>query len=241
MCFGSLNDIAAFSTAIYQVNPILYLIYFLVKNLVRFATWFYYARVTVTGERHHRSKNPCILVSNHPSTLLDPLNVAIKVSAEVKFLANASLFKNPVADWLLRQLYCIPIERYQDTGGKPLNNAESFEQASNFLSKKGCLYVAPEGSSFVERKLRKIKTGTARIAFDAEKRNNWQLGLTILPIGLEYSDPTKFRSELVVQFGKPIRVADFREDYEADPVNGVYCLTEAIGFVRLASSSGQRG
>lgn len=229
LCFRFVNDIAAFSSTINFVNPILYLLYYFFKYLVHFATKVYYARVTVTGERHHRSRNPCILVSNHPSTLLDPLNVATKVDAEINFLANAGLFRNPVAGWLLRQLYCIPVERYQDTGGKPLNNADSFEQASKFLSQNGCLYVAPEGSSFVERKLRKIKTGTARIAFDAEKRNNWQLGLTIQPIGLEYSDPTKFRSELVVLFGKPIRVADFREDYQADPINGVHCLTEAIG------------
>lgn len=211
------------------MNPILYILYYFFKYLVRFATWVYYAKVTVTGEPHHRSRNPCIIVSNHPSTMLDPLNVAIRVNAEIKFLANASLFRNPVASWLLRKLYCIPVERYQDTGGKPLDNAASFEQATKHLAGNGCLYIAPEGSSFVERRLRKIKTGAARIAFDAEKRNNWQLGLTILPVGLNYTDPTKFRSELLVVFGNPIRVADFRELYEADPVNAVYCLTEAIG------------
>ncbi len=161
--------------------------------------------------------------------MLDPLNVAIRVNAEINFLANASLFKYPVAGWLLRKLYCIPVERHQDTDGKPLNNAASFDQATKFLSGGGCLYVAPEGSSFVERRLRKIKTGTARIAFAAEVANNWSLGLTILPVGLNYSDPTKFRSELLTIFGEPIRVADFREDYDADPVNAVYCLSEAIG------------
>lgn len=211
------------------MNPILYILYYFFKWLVRFTTWVFYRKITVIGERHHHSRNPCILVSNHPGTMLDPLNVAIRVNAEIKFLANASLFRNPVAGWLLRQLYCIPIERYQDTGGKPLDNAASFDQATKHLTGKGCLYVAPEGSSFVERRLRKLKTGTARIAFDAEKRNNWQLGLTILPTGLNYTDPTKFRSELLVVFGNPIRVADFREMHEADPVNAVYCLTEAIG------------
>ena len=211
------------------MNPILYVLYYFFKYFIRFATWVYYDKVTIIGERHHRSRNPCILVSNHPSTLLDPLNVAIRVNAEINFLANASLFKYPVAGWLLRKLYCIPVERHQDTDGKPLNNVAAFKQSSKFLAGGGCLYVAPEGSSFVERRLRKVKTGTARIAFDAESRNGWSLGLTILPVGLNYSDPTKFRSELVTFFGTPIPVADFREAHEADPVNAVYCLTEAIG------------
>ncbi len=222
------NDIAAFYGKTSYLNPILYILYYFFKYFIRLCTWVYYAKITVTGEPHHRSRNPCILVSNHPSTLLDPLNVAIRVNAEINFLANASLFKYAITEWLLRRLYCIPVERYQDTGGKPLNNVDSFKQATEFLSGGGCLYVAPEGTSFVERRLRKLKTGTARIAFAAESTNNFQLGLTILPIGLNYSDPTKFRSELVTVFGNPIRVADFREDYLADPVNAVNCLTEAM-------------
>ncbi len=211
------------------MNPILYVLYYFFKWLIQLATWVYYAKITVAGERHHRSRNPCILVSNHPSTMLDPLNVAIRVHAEIYFLANASLFRNPVAAWLLRKLYCIPIERYQDTGGKPLDNADSFEQATKFLSGGGCLYVAPEGSSFVERRLRKLKTGTARIAFSAESSNDFRLGLTILPVGLNYSDPTRFRSKLLVVFGEPIRVADFRKDWEPDPAEGVRSLTEEMG------------
>jgi hypothetical protein len=116
----------------------------------------------------------------------------------------------------------------QDTGGKPLDNAASFEQSSRHLAGGGCLYVAPEGSSFVERRLRKFKTGTARIAFDAESRNGFRLSLTILPVGLNYSDPTKFRSELFKVFGSPIRVADFQKDWEADEMEAVRTLTERV-------------
>lgn len=211
------------------MNPILYTIYYLLKWTVRFATWIYYQKITVVGRRHERSRNPCIIVSNHPSTLLDPLNVAVEVDAEIYFLANASLFRNPFFGWLLRKLYCIPIERYQDTGGKPLDNAASFEQAENHLIKGGCIYVAPEGSSYVERRLRKIKTGTARIALAAMQRSNWTANISVLPIGLNYSDPTRFRSHLLTIFGEYIPLSKFKEDYEADPVNAVYCLTEAIG------------
>ncbi len=211
------------------MNPILYVIYYLLKWTVHFATWAFYRKITVTGHRHDRSHNPCVLVSNHPSTLLDPLNVAVKADAEIFFLANASLFRNPFFGWLLRKLYCIPIERYQDTGGKPLDNAASFEQAENHLMEGGCIYVAPEGSSYVERRLRKMKTGTARIALAAMQRSGWTANINVQPIGLNYSDPTRFRSELLTIFGEYIPVAKFREDYEADPVNGVYCLTESIG------------
>ncbi len=175
-----------------------------------------------------RFENPCIVVSNHPSTLLDPLNAAIEIKTEVHFLANASLFKTPFTNWFFNTFYCIPVERYEDTGGKPLNNAASFEKSTQHLAKGGCLYVAPEGTSYVFRRLRKVKTGTARIALAAESRHNFQLGLSILPIGLNYSDPTKFRSELLTIIGEPIPVADFKDDWERDEVEAVQNLTARV-------------
>jgi hypothetical protein len=143
----------------------------------------------------------------------------------VFFLANAGLFRHPVSNWLLTRLFCIPVERRQDTGGKPLDNRTTFAKAIEHLEKGGCLYIAPEGSSFVERRLRKMKTGTARIALASESENDWNLGLTILPVGLNYSDPVKFRSHLLTIFGEPVRAADFREDWEKDEVDAVRKLT----------------
>ena len=76
---------------------------------------------------------------------MDPFNVVARSKRVVYFLANASLFKHPVADRLLRTLYCIRVERVQDVSDRPLQNEKAFEQSINFLGKGGCLYVAPEG------------------------------------------------------------------------------------------------
>ncbi|MCU0347575.1 MAG: 1-acyl-sn-glycerol-3-phosphate acyltransferase [Saprospiraceae bacterium] len=207
------------------MNPLLFLFYYFLHGLIQLATWVYYSKITVVG-KSIRTK-PTIFVSNHPSTMLDPLNVAISVRQKITFLANAGMFRNPVAAWLLRKLYCIPVERAQDTGGKPVNNAASFEQVNTFLAKqRGCLYVAPEGSSYVERRLRKLKTGTARMALSAETSSGWSLGLNIQPVGLNYEDPTRFRRAFIKVFGPPIRVADYRLMNESDPTAAVRCLTE---------------
>ncbi len=160
--------------------------------------------------------------------MLDPLNAAEEIQTEVFFLANASLFKNPIAGWILRKLYCIPIERHKDTGGKPLDNQASFEQAIEHLAKGGCLYIAPEGVSVVERRLRKMKTGTARIALATESKHHFKLGLSILPVGLNYSDPTQFRSHLLTILGEPIQVADFQNDWEQDEMEAVRKLTDHV-------------
>ncbi len=76
--------------------------------------------------------------------------------------------------------------------------------------------------------MQKIKTGTARIALGAEAQNNFELGVQILTIGINYSDAPTFRSDVWVNVDEPIRVADFKEAYEKDQFEAVRALTEVI-------------
>ncbi|MEY3051888.1 MAG: hypothetical protein RLY31_1673 [Bacteroidota bacterium] len=211
-------------------TALLSLIYFLFKWLVRLTLRWFYSRTTVVGTAAgtHSADPPCIVVTNHPSTLLDPLNTAVRLDFPVHFLANASLFRNRFANWFFNTFFCIPIERYQDTGGRPLNNTASFRRAIEHLARKGSLYIAPEGTSYIDRRLRKIKTGTARIALEAEQSAQFGLGLTILPIGLNYTDPTAFRSEVLLVFGSPIPVGEYRDLETQDPIAAVQALTDRI-------------
>ncbi len=211
------------------VHPVLFITYHFLKLIVKISFRVFYSTIVVSNKERAKFKNPCIVVSNHPSTMMDPLNAVVWVQTEVYFLANASLFKTPFQNWFFNTFFCFPVERYQDTGGKPLNNEDSFNKSEAFLSGGGCLYIAPEGTSFVERHLRKIKTGTARIALNAEQKNDFELGLTILPVGLNYSDATAFRSRLFVNFGEPIKVASFQKNWQSDAKEAVRKLTDRIG------------
>ena len=204
------------------------LFYESVKLLVRLVRWVYYAkRATVNGGKVQHG-GPCIIVSNHPGTLMDPLNTVVHMRRRIHFLANASLFKTPFSDWFFTNFYCIKVERYVDTGGRPLNNKNSFRLATEHLTRGGCLYMAPEGGSFEGRQLHKLKTGPARIALNTEQANGFNLGLEILPVGLNYSNPSEFRSELLTIFGEPVKVASFKNDWEADKIGAVRKLTARI-------------
>ncbi|MEZ4988288.1 MAG: hypothetical protein R2795_25210 [Saprospiraceae bacterium] len=92
----------------------------------------------------------------------------------------------------------------------------------------GVIYIAPEGGSYVERRLRTIKTGTARIALGTEANNDFRLGLHIYPVGLNYEHPTLGGTRLYMEAGTPLRVADWQEAYAIDPVEAVRDLTARI-------------
>ena len=76
------------------------------------------------------------------------------------------------------------------------------------------LVLYPEGSHLGEHRLRSMKKGIARIAFQAEKQNDFKLGLKIVPTGVDYSHYVNFRSNLLINYGKPIEVARYKELYE---------------------------
>lgn len=200
-------------------------IYELLKRIIIIAQRVYYARITIVNREGLRFKGPAIVVSNHPCTLMDPLNVGTPAREPFYFLANAGLFKSKFGNWFFNTFYCIPIERIQDTSGKPVNNAAAFARCDAHMMRGGTLFIAPEGDSWMRRHLQKLKTGTVRIAFNSEQLHDYQLDLKIIPVGLTYSDPTAFRGNIFINVGAPFYVRDFRAAYEANPMEAVKSVT----------------
>lgn len=77
----------------------------------------------------------------------------------------------------------------------------------------------------MDRVVRPFKTGAARIALGAENSTNWQLDVKFIPVGLSYSAPDQFRSEVIVNFGEPVHAAEWRDAWLSDPDNAVSDLT----------------
>ncbi len=208
------------------------LLYSFLKFIVRVALRIFFRRFQIHGiEKLRRAKGPLILAVNHPNTFMDPLIVATLVRQRVAFIANGSIF-NRFTRPLFQYLHVIPVYRKKDTSDVPMSPAElnrmTFQRCYDYLKAKGTILIFPEGISEIERRLRELKTGTARIALGAEAENDFRLGLHILPIGLNYSDPTKFHSEVFVNIGDPISVHDFKEKYNPDSFEAVEELTDLI-------------
>ncbi len=213
---------------LFPMNLLKKIIYKSLKSLVGIGFKVYFKKVVIVNPERRHIKGPFIANVNHPATLLDPFSSAITIPRYFHFLANVGLFRKKIWAWFLNYLYCIPIERHLDMKGKPLHNEANFEAAIQLLSSGGCLHIAPEGLSVVERRMRKIRTGTARIALQTEARNNFKLGLQLQPVGLNYSDPIHFRTEHLIIFGEPILISDFKERYEKDSRQTVRDVTDLL-------------
>lgn len=119
---------------------------------------------------HHRERMPqsgaFVLAPNHYSEI-DPLVIGAavwKLGRAPRFLAKASLFKNPVLGWLLRTSGQIPVERAGSKSHRALRAAEE-------LVEKGRMVVVyPEGSLTRDPDLWPMrgKTGAVRIALERD-------------------------------------------------------------------------
>lgn len=210
------------------MSPLQILVYRILKVLIRLFSRLYYPRTLVLGRENLRLSGSNIVVANHPNTLIDPLSAAFRLDKPLFYLANASLYKYAFMRKLLNFLYAIRVERPQDVNGGKVNNEEAFVAAIAKLSEGYSIFVAPEGTSEMDRRLRPLRTGTARIALRAEADNGFSLGLRILPIGLTYSKPEESGSRLVVYVGAPILVKEWQQEYEKDPRTAVLSLTQAL-------------
>ncbi len=205
-----------------------FLAFNLVRTLVKISFALFHKNEVIKNEKYFKlNGHPTILVSNHPNTMVDVFHVAKKVGS-ISFLANAGLFKNKYIGKILRILHGVPVERPQDVQGRMIDNKNVFKECDDFLADGGCLYIAPEGSSYVERRLRRIKSGTARIGLSAENNNNFSLGVQILPVGVTYSNYYGFRSDIFINVGDPILIKDYQNAYQTDNFKASKLLTSDL-------------
>ena len=211
------------------MNPILKLIYRFIQGLVWVSYALYFRRIVFINLERLKARGPMLVVSNHPNTLMDPLMALYRMREQCFLLANYSLFKNPIGNAILSTLYCIPIQRMNDVpDGQPLRNEEAFRRCDEHLLGGGSIYIAVEGSSFPERRVRDLKTGMARIAFSAEMQTDFKLDLRILPIVITYFDSLKFWKDVVVEIGEPIAVDSWREAYLKNPRKAIGDFTQSV-------------
>ena len=196
---------------------------------VNIALRVFFKNILVHYEEELPKDQPLMYCGNHQNAFLDALLIAVITNTQPASLVRADIFQNKTAAWLLGTLRMMPIYRIRD-GIKSMNkNDEIFQQCYDLLSRGDTLIIFPEGNHGDKRKLRPLKKGAARIAFGAldqfEKDNQ---DLKIVPIGINYNHHSKFRSNVVVNFGKPISVRDYESIYRKDAGAGIKAITQEL-------------
>lgn len=169
-----------------------------------------------------------MFAANHGNAFLDAIILALTLDRPIWFLARADVFKKPWQRFILNQLHLIPIYRIRDGIDSMENNKETFEICSKLMREGKALLIFSEGNGKPEHRLRPLKKGTARIAFQAAAENNWPENFQLIPLGINYVNHTNFRTEVMLGFGKPIRVKKYRRELESNEPQALRALTHEL-------------
>ena len=202
--------------------------YEVIRTYVRFAFWLTHKSVEVSGQNNIPKGKPVIFAANHQNALMDPLAVACTNSFQTVWLARADIFKSKSAQSFLKYIKLLPIYRIRDGKDNLSNNEQIFEKVTQVLENDQSIGLFPEAAHSGKRQMLPHKKAIPRIALEAEAKNNFGLKLQIVPVGIFYDHYWKFNRTLIVQYGEPIEVDRYREEYADNPQKAMLSLRDEI-------------
>jgi len=137
-----------------------------------------------------------VLAGNHVS-FLDPPMFGAACRREAFYMARDTLFRHPIANWILRSWNCVPIKR---EGG----DIGAMRAALRLLEEGKAVLMFPEGTRSRDGQLQEARAGIGMIVARARA--------TIVPMRIFGADKAMPRgtslprpSKLVITFGEPFQ------------------------------------
>ena len=180
--------------------------YLFFKQLVGYSLSIFFKKIQFIDKENLPDKGPVIIVANHPSAVIDPIIIATKIKGELSYIAAAEWFGKGIKNKIFRnQFNMIPVYRPWIEKSKKKSNNRMFEASTKSLNDGNRIIIFPEGTSVTCDYIRELKTGTARMKLDYESHPDSDKPLSIIPIGLNYSNAHQFYSSVTVKVGKAIK------------------------------------
>ncbi len=205
-------------------------LYRFLKTFVTPISKTFFGEVRTVNYHNVHEGDPIIFVANHPSALIDPIICGCFTNVPIHFLGRADIFNTKFNNWFLRNAHMWPI--YRDVDGKDSleKNKQVFAECYASLKDGNPILLYGEGVTdevFI-RRVKKIKKGAARIAFGAEEGYDFKLGLKIVPLGINYTNPAMKDSDLMLRYAEPVVVADYKDLFDENPVKAMLEVTRLV-------------
>ncbi|PSN17787.1 1-acyl-sn-glycerol-3-phosphate acyltransferase [filamentous cyanobacterium CCP5] len=185
----------------------------------------YFGRIRIRGQENLPQSGPVILAPTHRSrwdSLLIPMVTGRTVTGrDLHFMVTADEVKG-LQGWFILRL-----------GGFPVNvhrpSVASLRHGIDLLVQQSMLVIYPEGGIYRDHIIHRLKPGLARLALQAESTSP-NLGIQIVPITLDYSDPyVGWGSDVQVTIGQPLLASRYVEDDDGESLKAnAKDLTQAL-------------
>lgn len=192
---------------------------------------FYYRKIRSIGREKIPKRTPVMFIPNHQNSFMDALLVVSTNWKYTFFLTRAQAFNTAFMRWFLENLNMLPVYRVRDGMSSVTKNNAIFERCIRMLKKNYAVLVFAEANHNLNRRIRPLSKGFTRIAFDAEQKNNWDLNLQIIPVGVNYTRHRESRNDVTVVYGDPIPMKQYQELFEQDKRKAANVLKNDVAKV----------
>jgi 1-acyl-sn-glycerol-3-phosphate acyltransferase len=188
----------------------------------------FYRKIIVMGAENIIPEDHLIFAPNHQNALMDALAVLFTHKGQPVFLARADIFRRKAIASFLYFIKILPVYRIRDGFSSLKANDEIFLKTIDVLRNRNGLVILPEGDHAGFRRLRQLKKGICRVAFQSDEATGFQLKIKIIPVGIEYSNYSRLRQVLTVVYGRPIEVSEYYQLYKDTPEKALNILRDRL-------------
>jgi len=170
---------------------------------------------------------PVLLASNHPTAFIDPLLLCVFLDPPIYNMTRGDIFHKPFFRKLMESVNMFPVYRMRDGYASRDRNDGVFEFCQNKLRDHHTVNIFVEGEHHLDRRIRPLQKGLARIAFGTYERYLLD-DLQIIPVGCNYLYGDRVRDEATLNIGQPIFVRDYWAGYQINAAAAINLLCQDI-------------
>ncbi|EKM54873.1 uncharacterized protein PHACADRAFT_124278 [Phanerochaete carnosa HHB-10118-sp] len=189
------------------------IIHRIIRRVAGWAVVSFFSEVHVIGEENVPRDGPIVVTATHHNMVIDPcvLSYAFPYGRILHYWAKQSLFMGSVTTYILTSAGNIPVDR------KTKDRRKLFAGTMEALAKGTAVALFPEGTSYTEPRIMQVKDGAAWAALEYTKwikeNGSDARPVTVVPTAIVYTDKSKYRSRVIMEFGKPITMEPFTEQF----------------------------
>lgn len=203
--------------------------FYLLKFFVKF--WhdkIFYKKVAYVNRQKVPKNEHLIFTANHQNALMDALAIEFSLGNQFVFVARSDIFRKKFIAAILYFLKILPVYRIRDGYDSLKKNKEIFDKTMDVIQNKNGFVIMPEGDHAGFRRLRRLRKGFARIAFQAEEASDYSMDIKIIPAGITYNNYENYRTELLVVFGEPIFLSEYYDEYKENQAAAFNLLSKQL-------------
>jgi len=204
-------------------------LFYMFQPYVKTVFYRYYGKMEVKGQENIPRNETVIFAPNHQNALMDALIVLFSSPQDIVFLTRADIFNKKALAYFLNSMKMLPVFRQRDGASELEKNVDIFNISVSVLHNRHYLCVMPEGNHGHYRRLRTIVKGIFRIAFKAQEEYASKPFVKIVPVGIDMGHYVKQNQTLLIQFGKPIEISEYWEQYKENNARGINAVKSRLG------------